>query len=97
MPWQEVSIMSLRKEFVLLASREGVNLRALCRQFGISAKTGYKLLKRYQGEGEAGLEDRSRRPRPCLSRLAGRLAADRSRRGLGCFFLPAPDCLPQPS
>ena len=63
MPWQEVSIMSLRKEFVLLASREGVNLRALCRQFGISAKTGYKLLKRYQGEGEAGLEDRSRRPK----------------------------------
>jgi transposase InsO family protein len=62
MPWQEVSIMSLRKEFVLLASREGANLRALCRQFGISAKTGYKLLKRYQGEGEAGLEDRSRRP-----------------------------------
>lgn len=62
MPWQEVSLMSLRKEFVLLASREGANLRALCRQFGISAKTGYKLLKRYQGEGEAGLEDRSRRP-----------------------------------
>jgi transposase InsO family protein len=63
MPWQEVSIMSLRQEFVLIASREGANFRALCRQLGISAKTGYKLLKRYQAEGEAGLEDRSRRPK----------------------------------
>ncbi len=30
--------------------------------FGISRKTGYKWLKRYQTEGEAGLRERSRRP-----------------------------------
>lgn len=42
MPWQEVSRMSSRKEFVLLARQEGVNFRGLCRRFGISPKTGYK-------------------------------------------------------
>lgn len=40
MPWQEVSTMSLRQEFVTLASQEGANIRALCRRFGISPKTG---------------------------------------------------------
>jgi transposase InsO family protein len=34
----------------------------LCRQFGISRKTGYKWLKRYQEEGLGGLADQSRRP-----------------------------------
>lgn len=63
MPWQEVSIMSSRKEFVSLARREGVNFRALCRRFGISPKTGYALVKRFEAEGEAGLLDRPRRPK----------------------------------
>lgn len=34
----------------------------LCRDFGISRKTGYKWLARYRGEGPAGLVDRSRAP-----------------------------------
>lgn len=55
--------MSSRKEFVLLASQENANIRALCRQFGISPKTGYKLLNRYSVEGEAGLTERSRQPK----------------------------------
>jgi len=46
----------------LLAQQEGANIRALCRQFGISPKTGYKLLQRYAALGESGLADRSRRP-----------------------------------
>jgi transposase InsO family protein len=54
--------MSLRKEFVELALREGVNRRALMRRFEISPTTGYKLLARYRAEGEAGLAERSRRP-----------------------------------
>ena len=62
MPWQERDRMSLRREFVKLAGVEGAHVRELCRRYGISAKTGYKWLKRYQEEGEAGLEDRSRRP-----------------------------------
>ena len=62
MPWQECSIMSQRLEFVLLARQEDANHSALCRRFGISRKTGYKWLARYDTNGEAGLADRSRRP-----------------------------------
>jgi transposase InsO family protein len=54
--------MSLRKEFVTLAFAEGADIRQLRRRFSISPTTGYKWLKRYQGEGEIGLTDRSRRP-----------------------------------
>ena len=63
MPWPERSTMSLRTEFVELAQMEGSNIRALCRRFGISPKTGYKWLGRYRCEGSAGLMDRPRRPR----------------------------------
>ncbi len=34
----------------------------LCREFGISRKTGYKIFDRYQERGIHGLTDRSRRP-----------------------------------
>lgn len=62
MPWQESTLMSNRYEFVHLARHPGANIRELCRRFGISPKTGYKWLKRFQEEGVAGLQDRSRRP-----------------------------------
>jgi transposase InsO family protein len=62
MPWKEVSAMSLRLEFVQLASQEGVNVRELCRRFEVSAKTAYKWLARFRAAGAAGLEDHSRRP-----------------------------------
>lgn len=62
MPWKESSLMSTRLEFVLLAGAENANVRALCRTYGISAKTGYKWLTRYAEEGQSGLQERSRRP-----------------------------------
>lgn len=54
--------MSLRWEFVELASQPEVNFTQLCQRFGISRDKGYKWLKRYRVEGLAGLQDRSRRP-----------------------------------
>ncbi|MDE2995058.1 MAG: helix-turn-helix domain-containing protein [Chloroflexota bacterium] len=60
MPWQEVSIMALRRDFVAMATQEGPNRRALCRHFGISPTTGYRWLRRYQTHGLAGLHERSR-------------------------------------
>ncbi|HKP83094.1 MAG TPA: leucine zipper domain-containing protein, partial [Pyrinomonadaceae bacterium] len=54
--------MSERHQFVLLASQPNANIRALCRQFGISSATAYKWLGRFQNEGVTGLADRSRRP-----------------------------------
>lgn len=62
MPWQECTTMSIRREFVLLAEQPQSNVRELCRRYGISPKTAYKWLKRHREQGEAGLQDRSRRP-----------------------------------
>ena len=38
------------------------NFRELCREYGISAKTGYKWRERFIAHGVAGLSDLSRRP-----------------------------------
>lgn len=62
MPWKKATTMELRQEFIQFATREGANLRALCRRFGITPRTGYKWLKRYREGGESGLGERSRRP-----------------------------------
>jgi transposase InsO family protein len=62
MPWKEVTKMSSKKEFVLLAQESGVPFSELCRRYKISRKTGYKLIDRYEEFGESGLEEQSRRP-----------------------------------
>ena len=62
MPWKEVTVMSEKERFVDLALSEKANVSELCRRFGISRKTGYKLIQRYKKEGLSGLVARSRRP-----------------------------------
>lgn len=62
MPWKEVTSVSLRKEFVALASLPDANISELCRRFGISRKTAYKWLKRVQSGVANALQDRSTRP-----------------------------------
>lgn len=59
MPWRESSPVSERKAFVRACTDRKRKIADICRQFGISEKTGYKHLKRYRDFGEAGLEDRS--------------------------------------
>jgi len=49
--------------FVVEQERRELSVAALCRAYGISRKTGYKWLARYQTAGAAGLSDRSRAPR----------------------------------
>lgn len=61
MGWSEVSIVSLRREFVSLASRSGANVRELCRRYGVSPTTAYKWIERGAKDSET-YEDRSRRP-----------------------------------
>jgi transposase len=63
MPFREVSVMDQKREFVVFAAAEGANVRELCRRFGISPTTGYKLLERYRERGLAGLIGLSRRPK----------------------------------
>lgn len=62
MPWKAKSPMDLRKEFIQrLAS--GERLTDLCREYGISRKTGSKYKKRHEQLGVRGLADQSRAPR----------------------------------
>lgn len=76
MPWQEKDTMSLRREFVEMAQRDGANIRALCRHFGISPKSGYKWLQRYtESPCPPALADRSRRPHTSPGRTAAEIEA----------------------
>ena len=61
MPWTETSVMEERLRFVARLL-EGEPMSDVCREFGISRKTGYKLFERYREEGPVALADRSRRP-----------------------------------
>jgi transposase InsO family protein len=61
MPWKECSVMEERLRFVARLL-EGESMSDVCREFGVSRKTGYKLLERYREEGPVALADRSRRP-----------------------------------
>jgi transposase InsO family protein len=61
MPWKASSVMEERLRFVgrLL---DGETMSEVCREFGISRKTGYKIFDRYREHGLEALTDRSRRP-----------------------------------
>src|SRR2546425_5216034 len=61
MPWKECSVMDERVRFVARLL-EGEKMTALCREFAISRKTGYKIFDRYKESGLEALTDRSRRP-----------------------------------
>ena len=62
MPWNTSAAQS-RLNFVSRAVLPNVNFRALCREFSISAPTGYKWLARYRAHGAEGLDELSREPR----------------------------------
>jgi transposase InsO family protein len=61
MPWRESSVMEERLRFVARLL-DGEGMSDVCREFGISRKTGYKIWNRYRQEGAYALCDRSRRP-----------------------------------
>ncbi len=61
MPWKETSVMDERMRFIgrLLS---GEKMAPLCREFGISRVTGYKIWNRYEKDGAQGVYNRSRAP-----------------------------------
>lgn len=61
MPWKECSAVEERLRFVARLL-DGEAMTDLCREFGISRKTGYKVFDRYKEHGLEALCDRSRRP-----------------------------------
>ena len=59
MPWKVSDIVNQRMNFVMRLE-QGERMSDLCREFGISRKTGYKLAKRYKERGPLGLYDEPR-------------------------------------
>ncbi len=68
MPWKECNPMDERLKFIARLL-EGEQMAPLCREFGISRVTGYKIFNRYKECGLDGLNDRSRRPYRQANRL----------------------------
>jgi putative transposase len=62
MPWRDVKPMEQRLEFIREYATGLFTMTELVAQYGVSRKTAYKWLDRYDGEGLEGLADRSRRP-----------------------------------
>jgi len=61
MPWNECKPMDERLKFIAHLL-EGEKMAQVCREFGISRVTGYKIFNRYKECGLDALNDRSRRP-----------------------------------
>ncbi|KAI3489697.1 hypothetical protein L1887_46752 [Cichorium endivia] len=62
MPWTETRPMQ-RLDFIRACHAGTDSFSALCRLFGISRKTGYKWLQRFDPSDLSSLSDRSRAPR----------------------------------
>ena len=62
MPWKETCQMHERMQFIARVLAGEDEMTVLCREYGISRKTGYKWLSRFISEGAAGLAERSHAP-----------------------------------
>lgn len=69
MPWPTQDLMSKRTEFAMRAMQSD-NFRALCREYGISPRTGYKWRERFVEGGLGGMGEKSRRPHCSPQKLA---------------------------
>jgi transposase InsO family protein len=70
MPWKETCLMDEKLRFIAACSGDDINLSEVARQFGISRKTAYKWLERYDALGLDGLKARPPAPLVAPGRLA---------------------------
>ena len=68
MPWNESNLMNERIKFVARLL-DGESMTAVCREFGITRKTGYKIFNRYKEIGLEGLQNQSRRPHRSANKI----------------------------
>jgi len=71
MPWENVSSMEQKQQFVSLAGSGHFTVTELCGQFGISRKTSHKWLARHAEGGMMALADRSWAPKSVTCRTTG--------------------------
>src|ERR1700761_9687610 len=62
MGWMETCAVEERMRFVIAAENREESFAAICRQFGVSRRIGYKWLARFEEAGAEGLFDPSRAP-----------------------------------
>lgn len=62
MPWNQTEPMNERVKFIAAYLEENDSMTDLCKAFGISRKTGYKWIERYEEKGILSLADQSRAP-----------------------------------
>jgi len=63
MPWNEVTVNEQRQNFIRDYRLGYYTISDLAESFGISRKTAYKWIRRWEEHGDGGLIDHSRRPR----------------------------------
>ena len=68
--------MKEKRSFIDAMLKQSKPFRELCREYGISEKTGYKWRKRFLEQGYAGLEEESRAPQKHPNALDGDTAAE---------------------
>ena len=88
MPWKASSVMDERLCFVARLL-QGEQMSEMCREFGISRKTGYKIFHRDKEHGLEALSDRSRRPVRYANQLPQQIEteivpAEAGQAALGC-------------
>ena len=69
MPWKDTKKMDQKIQFAQEALHVS-NFLALCKEYGISRKTGYKWRECYEAHGASGMQDQSRRPHSHSSTLS---------------------------
>jgi len=74
MPWMETSPMEQRERFIRDHRVALYTMVELSARYGISRKTGYKWLGRFEAGGRQGLQERSRAPHACPHRIAEAVA-----------------------
>jgi putative transposase len=74
MGWKETCAVDERMRFVMTVEKKEESFAAVCRQFGVSRRIGYKWLARYQEAGFEGLGDCSRAPLHHAQAIAARIA-----------------------
>jgi transposase len=60
MPWHESDPVNERVKFVASWQSQEMTRVELCTRFGISRRTGYRIVERYAHEDPEGLRDQSR-------------------------------------
>ena len=63
MPWKVTTTMEQKVEFICEWLTQKYTVTELCRVFGISRPTAYKMIARYENSGLEGLREKTRSPK----------------------------------